>query len=126
VIVTATVPLNEFNGVARMLIGEPVAPATIVSDAGDTAREKSGGGGAAETVNATAAEWLRVPDVPVRVTVALPAAAVEAAASVTFCAIPGVSVSVAGFAVTPAGSPVNATVTTSVKPFAGTALTLIP
>jgi hypothetical protein len=125
VIVTETVPLKEFNAVARRLTGEPVTPATIVSDVGETASEKSGAaGGAAETVNATVAAWLRVPDVPVRVTVALPAAIVEAAVSVTFCAVPGVNVSVAGLAVTPVGSPVMATATVPLKEFNAVANTL--
>ena len=125
VIATATVPLKEFTAVARTLSFEPVAPATIVRDVGDTASEKSGGGGDAEMAKATVAEWLRVPDVPVRVTVALPDAATEAAVSVTFCAVPGVKESVAGLAVTPEGSPVIATATIPVKPLAGTAFTLI-
>jgi hypothetical protein len=125
VMATETVPLKEFNAVARTLTFEPVAPATIVSDVGDTVSEKSGDGGAAETVSATVAEWLRVPEVPVIVTVALPATAVEAAVSVTLCAVPGVNVSVVGFEVTPVGSPASATETIPVKPFAGTALTLI-
>jgi hypothetical protein len=124
VIVTETVPLKELSAVASRLTGEPVAPATMVSDLGETVREKSGTG-AAETASATVAEWLRVPEEPVSVTVALPVAAAEAAVSVTFCAVPGVNVSVAGFAVTPVGSPVTATATIPVKPFAGTALTLI-
>jgi hypothetical protein len=55
-IVTETAPLKEFSAVANTLTGEPVAPATIVSDVGETVSEKSGGGGAAETVNATVAE----------------------------------------------------------------------
>jgi hypothetical protein len=117
VIVTETVPLKEFNAVASRLTGEPVAPAAMVSDVGDTASEKSGDG-AAEIVSATVAEWLRVPEVPVNVTVALLAAAVEAAVSVTFCAVPGFNISVAGLAVTPVGSPLTATVTIPVKPFA--------
>jgi hypothetical protein len=100
-----------------MFTGEPVAPATRVSDAGDTVNEKSGGGGAVVTVSMTVAEWLRIPDVPVKVSVALPAAAVKAAVRVTFCAVPGVNVSDAGFAVTPAGNPVIETATVPVKPF---------
>ncbi len=59
-----------------------------------------------------------------KVTVALPAATVEAALSVTFCAVPGVNVSVAGFAVTPAGNPEIATATVPLKPFTAVARTL--
>ena len=58
------------------------------------------------------------------VTVAVDAAAPEDAVSVVFCAVPGVRVSVAGLAVTPAGRPVIATKTMPVKPLVGTAFTL--
>ena len=54
--VTETVPLKEFNAVARTLTGEPVVPATRVRDVGERVSEKSGGGGAAEMVTATVAE----------------------------------------------------------------------
>jgi hypothetical protein len=81
---TATVPLKELIGVARTLSWPPVAPIVMVSDVGNTESEKSGAGGVLEMVNATVAECVSVPDVPVRVTIALPAAAVEAAVSVTF------------------------------------------
>jgi hypothetical protein len=123
--VTETVPLKEFNAVARTLTGEPVVPATRVRDVGERVSEKSGGGGAAKMVTATVAEWLSVPEVPVKVTEALPAAAVEAAVRVTFCAVPGVNASVAGLAVTPEGSPAIVTATIPAKPFAGIAFTLI-
>jgi hypothetical protein len=63
---------------------------TSVNEVGDKPSEKSPGA-AAEIMTASVAEWLRVPDVPVSVTVALPAAAVETAVSVTFCAVPGIS-----------------------------------
>jgi hypothetical protein len=53
--------------------------------------------------------------------VALPAAAAEDAVSAKLCAVPGVNVSVAGFAVTPEGSPVIATITVPVKPFSASA-----
>jgi hypothetical protein len=43
---------------------------------------------------------------------------------VIVCAVPGTSVSEAGCAVTPVGSPETATVTDPVKPLAGVALTL--
>jgi hypothetical protein len=84
---------------------------------------KSGGGGAMVAV--TVAEWLKAPEVPVNVTMALPAAALTAAVTVTVCAVPGVKLSVAGCAVTPMGSPAIATLTIPVKPLAGTAFTLI-
>jgi hypothetical protein len=124
-IATETVPVNEFSAVAVTLTWEPAAPGVSVSDAGDTASVKSGGGAGAEMVAATVTEWLSIPDVPVRVNVALLAAALAAALIVTLCAVPGVKVSVAGCAVTPVGNPVIATFTSPAKPFAGTAFTLI-
>jgi hypothetical protein len=124
-IATATVPVNEFSAAALTLTCEPAAPGVRVSDAGDTVSAKSGAGAGAEMVAATVAEWLSIPDVPVRVNIALPAAALPAAVTVTFCAVPGVRVSVAGCAVTPVGSPAIATPTIPAKPFAGMALTLI-
>jgi len=124
-IATATVPVNEFSAVAVTLTCEPAAPGVRVSDVGDTASAKSGGGAGAEMVVATVAEWLSIPDDPVRVNVALLAAVLAAALIVTLCAVPGIKVSVAGCTVTPGGNPVIATFTSPAKPFAGTAFTLI-
>ena len=87
--------------------------------------EKSAAGGAAAMVAATVAEWLSVPEVPVRVMVALPAAAVAAAAISTVCAVPGIKVNFDGLAVTPEGRPEIVTATVPVKPFCGAALTLM-
>jgi hypothetical protein len=61
----------------------------------------------------------------VKVNIALPTAAFAAAVNVIFCAVPGVRESVAGCAVTPAGNPVIATLTTPEKLLDGTAFTLI-
>ena len=52
-----------------------------------------------------------MPDVPVRVMLAVVAATDGAAVRVMLFAVPGVSVKVAGFAVTPEGRPVIATLT---------------
>jgi hypothetical protein len=49
--------------------------------------------------------------------VELAAAVLDAAVKVTLCAVPGTSVSVAGDAVTPEGSPVIATETVPLKEF---------
>jgi len=84
VIATATVPVKPFVAVARTLTEEPVAAAAMVRDVGETPNEKSGGRAAATTVRAIVAECANAPEVPVKVTVALPAVALEAAASVTF------------------------------------------
>jgi hypothetical protein len=66
-----------------------------------------------------------VPELPVRVTVAEPLATVVSAVKVMLCATPGTSVSVAGFAETPVGSPLGATVTCPAKPCIALAVTLI-
>jgi hypothetical protein len=57
------------------------------------------------------------------VIVAIPAAAVDAAVSVTFLAVPGISVRVDGLAVTPVGRPLRVTFTLAVNPFRAFALT---
>jgi hypothetical protein len=59
--------------------GEAGANVTVE---GETVREKSGGG--AEIIRATAAVWVSIPETPVNVMVADPAAAVEATVSVMF------------------------------------------
>ena len=61
VIATATVPVNELTAVAVTLTEEPAAPATTVSEVGNTAKVKSGeggggGGGGTEMVAVTVDE----------------------------------------------------------------------
>jgi hypothetical protein len=121
---TVTLPENALTGVAVKLTWEPDAPAVIVSDDGATERVKSGGGGGAMVV-VTEEVCERAPEVPVSVSVALPAAVADAAEMATFWAVPGVRVREAGCAVTPLGKPLIATATMPVKPFVGVALTLI-
>jgi len=82
-----------------------------------------GGGGSAVTVSAKFAVWVKLPDIPVTVTVTFPLVAVDEAVMVTFCGVPGVSVSVDGAAVTPDGSPPIATVMLPANPLAAVALT---
>ena len=53
-----------------------------------------------------------------------PGAAVAVALMVMFCAVPGMRLSVVGFAVTPDGRPVIATATVPVKAFKAEAVTL--
>jgi len=108
--------------VAFTLMAEPVAPAVMVADVGETLREKLGGGAA--TVRATVAVCDRVPEVPVKVMVAVAGVAVAAAVIVRFCAAPGVRVRVTGLAVTPVGRPVMATATEPVKLLMAVASTL--
>jgi hypothetical protein len=119
---TLTVPAKELIGLAVMLIGDPVAPAVMESEVGERARVKSGGG---EMVAVMVVVCESIPEVPVRVSIVLPAIAAAEAVSATVCAVPGVSVSVAGCAVTPLGNPVIATDTMLAKPFTGAALMLI-
>lgn len=76
------------------------------------------------TVKASVDEWVRLPDVPVKVTVAVAAAAVGAAVITTLCAAPGVRLRVAGFAVTPEGRSVIATATVPVSELTAAAATL--
>jgi hypothetical protein len=66
---------------------------------------------------------VRVPDVPVSVTVDDPAAVPAGAVSVSVAAVPGVSVREDGCAVTPAGRPAIATCTLEENPFWGAAST---
>ena len=124
VIATETVLLKELMAVARTLTLEPLLPVVSVSDVGVTAIEKSATGAAAETVRAKGAEWLSVPEVPVKTIVALPATALVLAVSVILCAVPGTSVSVTGEAVTPEGRPVIATETVPLKELIAVARTL--
>jgi hypothetical protein len=79
---------------------------------------------AASTVRAREEAWVRLPEVPVKLTVAVAAPALDAAVNVVLCAVPGTSESVAGLAVTPDGSPATVTLTVPVKPFCAAAFTL--
>jgi hypothetical protein len=76
----------------------------------------------AVTVRAMVAVAVRLPDVPVMVTVLVPAAAALVAAKIT--ALDAVAGFVAKLAVTPAGSPVAARVTVPVKPPAPATVTV--
>jgi hypothetical protein len=125
---TFTLPVNPLIAVAVTVIACPLAPAVNARLPGATAREKSGAGGggtAAATLSTKAAMWLRLPEVPVNVMVELPVTAFDAAVRVTLCAMPGVSVNVAGLAVTPAGSPLSKTFTLAVNPLTAVAVTVI-
>jgi hypothetical protein len=102
----------------------PAAPMVRLRDWGLTASEKSAcAGGGAVTVMGREAECVNVPEVPVNVAVEDPAAVPEGAVSVSVEAVPGVSVSEDGCAVTPAGSPLIATWTLEENPFCAVAST---
>src|SRR5208282_832182 len=118
-----TALLKPFSGVTVMVL-EPLAPCAIVKLFGDAEREKFGGV-TALTVRETVVVFVKLPEVPVMVTVAGPATAVLVADSVK------VLVLVAGLglkdAVTPVGKPVAAKVTLPLKPFCGvTVMVLAP
>src|ERR1700753_2869409 len=66
-------------------------------------------------VSARVAVCDSAPAVPVKLIVAEPIAAPAPAVHVTFCGVPGVSVSDVGLAVTPAGSPAMPTATGEAK-----------
>jgi hypothetical protein len=121
VIAIVTGPLNPLDGLALTLTAVPAAPAVRLNVAGVKVTVKSG---AAATVSVRDAACVRLPEVPVKLTVDVATAALDDAVSVVLCAVPGVRVSVAGLAVTPVGRPVMATVTGAVSPLDGLAWTL--
>jgi hypothetical protein len=124
-IATDTVPLNPLIAATFTLICCPVPPAPRAIAVGVEDKVKSGTGAGREIVSAAVITWLSVPELPVRVIIALPAVVAAEAVIVTLCATPGVSISVEGCAVTPLGSPLIATDTVPLNPLTGTALTLI-
>jgi len=106
-----TVPVKPFDGVTVIML-DPLAPCAILTLLGDADRLKLGGTTAAVTVTPTVAVWLRLPEVPVTVTVVgPPVVAVPLAVRV--------SVFPVNDAVTPLGKPDAAYVTVPVKPFFG-------
>jgi hypothetical protein len=121
---TETEPLKEFIGLAVTVMALLVVPALRVTEPGETAREKSGG--AAWTVSASVAVWVREPEVPVKVMVGEADAAALAAMRVVVaesCA--GVRVRVEGLAVTPEGRPEMETVMEPLKELREVAVTVM-
>jgi hypothetical protein len=110
-----TVLVKPFSGETVMVL-VPLAPCAIVKLFGEAERVKFGGG-TALTVSETVVVFVKLPEIPVMVTVAGPAAAVLVAVSVN------VLVLVAGLglkdAVTPIGKPVADKVTLPLKSFCG-------
>jgi hypothetical protein len=110
------------SAVAVTCTGCPAAPTVRLSDAGDTASEKSACVvDGATTVMAKEAVWVRLPEVPVSVAVEDPAAVPVGAVRVSVAAVPGVRVMGDGCAVTPAGKPAIATCTLPENPFCAVA-----
>jgi hypothetical protein len=121
---TLTVALKPSSAVADNCTGCPAAPIVRLRDAGLTANEKSAcAGGGATTLTANVAVCVSAPEVPVSVTVPDSAAVPAAAARLSVAAFPGVSVSDAGWAVTPGGSPERATDTLPENPLTAVANT---
>jgi hypothetical protein len=77
---TATVPVKELSGLAVMLTGDPVAPAVMDSEVGDSVRVKSG---VEEMVSVTVVECESIPEVPVIVSIVLLGIAAAEAVSAT-------------------------------------------
>ena len=108
-----TLPLKPFTGLT-VTVSVPLAPCVILTLFVDADRLKSG---AAFTVRLTVVVCVRLPDVPVIVTVLVPVAAALPAANVrelVVVAEAGVKV-----AVTPLGKPDAVRATLPVKPFLG-------
>jgi hypothetical protein len=107
--VSATLPLKlEISVMAMLLV--PLAPGLMLKLAGVTASVKLGGG---LTVSAMVALLVKVPEVPVMVTVDVPAAAVLAALRVRVLLPDAIAPNVA---VTPVGKPDAASATVPLKP----------
>ena len=114
-----TLPENPFTGVIVIVL-LPLAPLATLRAVGELERLKLG---ATTTVKLIVVVSVRLPEVPVMVTVAVPAVAVAAADKVN------VLVDVAGFelklAVTPLGRPEAEKLTEPLKPFAGVMLIVL-
>jgi hypothetical protein len=74
--------VKPFNAFAVTATDLAELPAVRLRLAGETVREKSGVEEAAATVNARVAVWVRVPEMPVKEMVGVPAAALAAAVMV--------------------------------------------
>lgn len=106
-----------FCGAIRMVVA-PVLPCVMVNLLGDAVSVRPG-----FTVSLSVVVCVRLPDVPVTVSVDVPVAAVALASNVS------VLVEVVGFglknAVTPFGNPETTSVTFPVNPFSGVIVTLL-
>jgi hypothetical protein len=107
-----TLPLKPFSGLTEMVVA-PLFPWATLRLLGDAERLKFG----TMIVRPIVAVWLKLPEVPVTVTVAVPAVTEAPAANVRLL----VPVVLAGLndAVTPFGRPDTAKLTLPLKPFCG-------
>jgi hypothetical protein len=118
-----TLPLKPFCGVTVMELVE-LAPWAIAKLLGDAESVKLGTG-SGFTVRETVVVFVKLPEVPVMVTVAVPVAAVLLAVSVNVL-VPAVLVGL-NAAVTPLGRPEAAKAAMPLKPFCGvTVMVLVP
>ena len=118
---TLTIPLKPLSAFA---VRETVCdgpPAVMVRSIGEIVIENPGVADA--TARETVAVRLRPPEAPVTVMVVLAAGALSFAVSVTVCVSFGVSVRLAGLAVTPLGRSLTVMSTAPVKPFVAVAVT---
>lgn len=103
-------------GVAEM-VAMLTLPGATVSDGGVSASEKSGAACDATTVIFSCTECVRLPAVPVKVTLVVPPAAVAAAVKRNACGVPATTDSVVLSTDTPEDGVPHVTVTGPVKPF---------
>jgi hypothetical protein len=120
-IALSMLPVKPLSAVAASWTGCPVPPGVRLREVGVTAREKSGDVDITTTVIGRETVCVREPDVAVKVAVAFAAAVPVGAVKEIVAAVPGVSVTVDGSAVTPAGKPAIVTCTLEEKPFTGVA-----
>jgi len=112
---SATAPLKPFRA-PTLTVELPLLPVFTVSEVGLADTEKSGGGGTGFTCTGTVSGWLRVPLVPVMVTVYEPTA-VELVVVTFKVAEPGAFTELElNVAVTPAGATLTLSATLPLKP----------
>jgi hypothetical protein len=119
-------PVNPFSAVSEIELVPPAPLCAIETVLGDPASVKLAGG-FTFTVSAMLVELIKLPCVPLMVTVAAPVVAVELAVRVRMLAEPLVTLVGLKAAVTPLGKPVAASEALPVKPFNGASETeLVP
>lgn len=116
-----TLPLKPLSGFSVMVL-EPLDPCAMVRLVGEAESVKFGGG---LMVRESVVEFVKLPAVPVMVTVAAPVVAVAVAVSVSVL-VPVVLVGLKD-AVTPAGKPAADRLTLPLNPLSGlTVMVLVP
>lgn len=117
----ATLPLKAFKG-AMVIVLVPLAPCVMVTLLGEAEMLKSGFATvAAFTVTLNVAVWVKVPEVPVRVTRTVPVVAVLVAVNVSAPE----PVTLAGLKVTPLGNPEADRAMVPAKAFTGVTVSVL-